>query len=60
MSAQTKGQTWEDDETLCMLTLWAEPEVQAELKSKVRNKPIYSRLARAGRVIQQDHHQPSL
>ena len=46
MSAQTKGQTWEDDETLCMLTLWAEPEVQAELKSKVRNKPIYSRLAR--------------
>ena len=44
MSAQTKGQTWEDDETLCMLTLWAEPEVQAELKSKV----LARRVAAAG------------
>ena len=40
MSVQTKGQTWEDDETVCMLTLWAEPEVQDELKKKVRNKRV--------------------
>ena len=42
---KTKGHNWEDDELVCFLNLWADPDVQLELESKVRNKPVYVRLA---------------
>ena len=41
-----RGLTWEDPEVLHLLTLWAQPEIQSELESSVRNKAVYSKLAR--------------
>ena len=41
----TKGANWADEELRHLLVIWAQPEIQEELNSKLRNKPIFARMA---------------
>ena len=40
------GSPWSDDEVFCLITIWADEEIQSLLESSRRNASIYERIAR--------------